>query len=131
MSLAQHLLLRGLVAKFWKQPYTNGLVRWGTDIHDPLMLPHFARRISAMSSHLREAGFPFEADWFAPHFEFRFPRIGEWSNATFTLNPHRARTVARPGRRTRRRRARCRYVDSSLERLQVKSARARRRTASP
>ena len=78
MSLAQHLLLRGLVSKFWKEPYKNNLVRWGTDIHDRWMLPHFCETdFKDVVNDLREAGYPFEAEWFAPHFEFRFPRIGD------------------------------------------------------
>jgi uncharacterized protein (DUF2126 family)/transglutaminase-like putative cysteine protease len=123
MSLAQHLLLRGLVSKFWKEPYTNGLVRWGTDIHDRWMLPHFCETdFKDVIRDLRDSGYPFEFDWFAPHFEFRFPRIGDLEQRDVKLE---LRTALEPwhvlgeepgGGGT------VRYVDSSLERLQVKAS---------
>ena len=120
MSLAQHLLLRGLVAKFWNEPYKNELVRWGTDIHDRWMLPHFCETdFRDVIEDLRASGYPFEAGWFAPHFEFRFPRIGDLAQRDVQLE---LRTALEPwhvlgeepgGGGT------VRYVDSSLERLQV------------
>jgi uncharacterized protein (DUF2126 family)/transglutaminase-like putative cysteine protease len=123
MSLAQHLLLRGLVAKFWTQPYKNGLVRWGTDIHDRWMLPHFCETdFKDVVRDLRDAGYPFEFDWFAPHFEFRFPFIGDLTQRDINLE---LRTALEPwhvlgeepgGGST------VRYVDSSLERLQIKAS---------
>jgi uncharacterized protein (DUF2126 family) len=122
MSLAQHLVLRGLIAKFWHEPYKNDLVRWGTDIHDRWMLPHFCETdFRDVIGDLREAGYPFEFDWFAPHFEFRFPRIGDLEQRDIQLE---LRTALEPwhvlgeepgGGGT------VRYVDSSLERLQVKA----------
>jgi uncharacterized protein (DUF2126 family)/transglutaminase-like putative cysteine protease len=122
MSLAQHLLLRGLVSKFWKEPYTNNLVRWGTDIHDRWMLPHFCETdFREVIRDLRDAGYPFEFEWFAPHFEFRFPRIGDLEQRDLQIE---LRTALEPwhvlgeepgGGGT------VRYVDSSLERLQVKA----------
>jgi uncharacterized protein (DUF2126 family)/transglutaminase-like putative cysteine protease len=122
MSLAQHLLLRGLVSKFWQQPYKNNLVDWGTDIHDRWMLPHFCETdFRDVIRDLREAGYPFEFDWFAPHFEFRFPRIGDLEQRDLQLE---LRTALEPwhvlgeeagGGGT------VRYVDSSVERLQVKA----------
>ena len=122
MSLAQHLLLRGLVAKFWKEPYKNNLVRWGTDIHDRWMLPHFCETdFREVVGDLNEAGYPFAAEWFAPHFEFRFPRIGDLEQRDLQIE---LRTALEPwhvlgeepgGGGT------VRYVDSSVERLQIKA----------
>jgi uncharacterized protein (DUF2126 family) len=122
MSLAQHLLLRGLVAKFWNEPYKNDLVRWDTDIHDRWMLPHFCETdFKDVINDLRDAGYPFEHDWFAPHFEFRFPRIGDLEQRDIQIE---LRTALEPwhvlgeepgGGGT------VRYVDSSLERLQIKA----------
>ena len=122
MSLAQHLLLRGLVSKFWKHPYTNDLVRWGTDIHDRWMLPHFCETDFKDVIHdLRDAGYPFEFDWFAPHFEFRFPRIGDFAQRDVQIE---LRTALEPWHVLGEEGAAggtVRYVDSSLERLQVKA----------
>jgi uncharacterized protein (DUF2126 family) len=122
MSLAQHLLLRGLVAKFWREPYTNDLVRWGTDIHDRWMLPHFCETDFAdVIRDLRDAGFQFETEWFAPHFEFRFPRIGDFSQRDVHVE---LRTALEPWHVLGEEGSAggtVRYVDSSLERLQVKA----------
>jgi len=122
MSLAQHLLLRALVAKFWREPYTNDLVRWGTEIHDRWMLPHFCETDFRDVIHdLRDAGYPIEFEWFAPHFEFRFPRIGDFAQRDVHVE---LRTALEPWHvlgEEGRAGGTVRYVDSSLERLQVKA----------
>ena len=122
MSLAQHLLLRGLIGKFWREPYRNGLVRWGTDIHDRWMLPHFCETdFKDVIRDLRDSGYPFEFDWFAPHFEFRFPRIGDFAQRDVQIE---LRTALEPWHVLGEEGAAggtVRYVDSSLERLQVKA----------
>ena len=122
MSLTQHLLLRGLVSTFWKKPYSQKLVRWGTDLHDRWMLPHFCETdFREVIRDLREAGYPFEMEWFAPQFEFRFPRIGDFSQRDVrveirsALEPWHVLGEENGGGGT------VRYVDSSLERVQVKA----------
>src|SRR2546423_11922545 len=82
MSLAQQLLLRSLVARFWRDPYRPArLKRWGTEVHDRFMLPWFVwQDFEDVIAESRSAGHALEANWFAPHFEFRFPRYGEFSS---------------------------------------------------
>ena len=123
MSLAQHLLLRSLIARFWEFPYTNKLVPWGASLHDKFMLPHFVwQDFEDITADLNKHGFDFRADWFSPHQEFRFPRIGEIHRRGINvelrqaLEPwHVMGEEGTPGGAVR-------YVDSSMERIQIKAS---------
>ena len=122
MSLAQQLLLRTLIAKFWQQPYKRDLVRWGTDIHDRWMLPHFVwSDLEEVIEDVHASGYPMKLDWFQPHLEFRFPQIGDLEVKNIGLEIRQALEPWHvlgeepgPGGTVR-------YVDSSLERVQVKA----------
>ncbi len=121
MSLAQHLLLRASIARFWKQPYEHPLVRWGTQLHDRFLLPHFVRQdFDDVVDEMRSAGYPLEPAWFDPHFEFRFPRVGDFTRRAVHVE---LRTALEPwhvlGEESGGGGA-VRYVDSSVERLQLK-----------
>ncbi len=121
MSLTQQLLIRALVAKFWEQPYEQAVVEWGTSLHDRFLLPHFVwEDFKQVIADLRHCGFEFETDWFATHFEFRFPKIGDLVRDELQME---LRTAIEPwyvlgeepaGGGT------VRFVDSSVERLQLK-----------
>jgi uncharacterized protein (DUF2126 family) len=120
MSLVQMLLLRALVARFWQQPYDRPLVRWGTALHDRWMLPHYLwDDLKEVLAELGEAGYPLQAEWFAPFLEFRFPRYGSIRVGGIELElraaiepwPVLGEEATRAGT--------ARFVDSSLERVQV------------
>ena len=122
MSLAQHLLLRAAIARFWKEPYRYNLIRWGTSLHDRFMLPHFVwDDFTDVIADMAESGYAMQADWFTPHFEFRFPCIGSITQRNILLEIRNALEPwhvlgeeGAPG-------GTARYVDSSLERVQVKT----------
>jgi uncharacterized protein (DUF2126 family) len=118
MSLAQQLLVRALIARFWKTPYLRGLIPWGTALNDRFMLPHFARL--DFEEVLRDCGYPMEPAWFDTHFEFRFPVIGSVTvrgihlELRQALEPWNVLGEEASGGGT------ARNVDSSVERIQVK-----------
>ena len=121
MSLAQQLLLRILISLFWRKPYRQKLVRWGTKLHDKFMLAQplyddFAEVLDL----LKEEGYPVSMDFFHPHFEFRFPVYGKIHfkeielEVRQALEPWHVLGEEDGGGGT------VRYVDSSVERIQVK-----------
>ena len=121
MSAVQMLLLRSLVARFWQTPYRGPLVRWGTALHDRWLLPHFvAADARDVVADLNAAGYPFAPSWFAPFVEFRFPRFGTVSYDGVTIEVRQAIEPWHVLGEEMNAGATARYVDSSVERLQVK-----------
>jgi len=123
MSLVQQLLMRSLVARFWAEPYRpERLARWGTELHDRFMLPHFVwEDLRDVVDELRVFGYPLELEWFAPHLNFRFPLLGDFSaggvevELRMALEPWHVLGEESGGGGT------ARYVDSSLERVEIKA----------
>ncbi len=121
MALVQALLVRSLVSSFWRRPYTGTLVRWGTDLYDRFLLPWYvADDIGNVVEDLRAAKIAFDPSWMDPFLEFRFPLVGETTVGELHVELRRAiepwhvlgEEVSGSGT--------SRYVDSSVERLQLR-----------
>jgi uncharacterized protein (DUF2126 family) len=122
MSALQVLLLRSLVAHFWQHPYKNALVNWGTELHDRFMLPHYVwQDLGWVVDDLKRAGYDFELNWFAPFQEFRFPHYGTIHVAGIELEINAAIEPWHVLGEESSAQGTSRYVDSSVERLQVKA----------
>ncbi|PZU45720.1 MAG: transglutaminase [Microbacterium sp.] len=127
LALVQALLVRALVAMFWERPLAAPLVRWGTALHDDFLLPQGARRdIRDVLADIRAHGIPFEDTWLEPFVEFRFPRIGltRLGDAArpIRLELHQAIEPWHVLGEEATGGGTSRYVDSSVERIQVTAA---------
>ncbi|MDT5218093.1 MAG: hypothetical protein QOF15_198 [Mycobacterium sp.] len=121
MAMVQSLLVRSLVAWFWEEPLRAPLIRHGANLHGRYLLPHFLiQDIADVAADLRAHGIAFETSWLDPFTEFRFPRIG---TALFdgveielrgAIEPWNTLGEESTGTGT------ARYVDSSVERVQVR-----------
>ncbi|MBS1693442.1 MAG: transglutaminase family protein [Actinobacteria bacterium] len=128
MAMVQSLLVRSLVAWFWDQPLRAPLIRHGANLHGRYLLPHFLiHDIADVAADLRAHDVEFDTSWLDPFTEFRFPRIG---TAVFDGVEVELRGAIEPwnvlGEESTAG-GTARYVDSSVERIQVRLIGADRR----
>ena len=121
MAMVQSLLVRSLVAWFWDQPLRAPLIRHGANLQGRYLLPHFIiHDIAEVAADLRAQGIDFETAWLDPFTEFRFPRIG---TAVFGGVEIELRGAIEPWNTLGEESTAggtARYVDSSVERIQVR-----------
>lgn len=121
MAMVQSLLVRSLVSWFWDEPLRAPLIRHGANLHGRYLLPHFViHDIATVAADLRAQGINFDTSWLDPFTEFRFPRIG---TAVFDGVEIELRGAIEPWNTLGEESTAggtARYVDSSVERLQVR-----------
>ncbi len=120
MSAAQMLLMRAAVAGFWQTPYERRLVRWGTRLHDDFLLPHWCTQdFHEALAELSGLGVALDPEWFAPHLEFRFPKIGGIAVRGMEVELRQALEPWHVLGEDQSAGGTVRYVDSSAERVQA------------
>ena len=120
MALVQALLVRSLVSRFWDEPLDAPLIRHGDDLHGRYLLPHYViADIAEVAADLRAHGIDFRTSWLEPFTEFRFPRLGSTTIGEMELELRWAIEPWQVLGEEATAGGTARYVDSSVERLQV------------
>jgi len=121
MAMVQSLLVRALVTWFWERPLRAPLIRHGENLHGRYLLPHFIiADIAQVAADLRANEVAFETNWLDPFTEFRFPRIGHTVidgvevELRGAIEPWNTLGEESTGTGT------ARYVDSAVERIQIR-----------
>jgi uncharacterized protein (DUF2126 family)/transglutaminase-like putative cysteine protease len=121
MCIVQLLLIRAIVSRMWNEQYKGKLIRWGTELYDKFMLPHYVEQdLREVIADLQQHGYAFDPDWLEPFFEFRFPLCGKLEAGEMLLE---LRLGIEPWHVLGEESAgggMARFVDSSVERVQVK-----------
>lgn len=122
MNVAQQLVLRALIAWFWQMPYTAPLQPYGTALHDRFMLPDvlWADFGAALDKVSKGLGVRIEREWFRAQYDFRFPLAGRIEHDGVELELRSALEPWHVLGEESGAGGTARFVDSSLERLQVK-----------
>lgn len=122
MALAQSLVLRALIARFWNEPFTDPLVFHGTALHDRWMLPHYVWSdfVEVLEETAAALDIDLDPEWFKAQFEFRFPLLGDIEHNGIRLELRNAIEPWNVLGETGAIGGTARYVDSSLERVQLR-----------
>lgn len=121
MSLSMQLLVRALFARFVAEPFRGPLARWSTELHDRFLLPHFVwSDFVDVLDDLREHGFALDPRWYERHLEHRFPIYGRVRERDVSMELRMALEPWHVMGEEAGAAGTVRYVDSSVERLQVR-----------
>jgi uncharacterized protein (DUF2126 family) len=121
MCIVQLLLIRCLLAMFWRKPYERKLVRWGTSLYDKYMLHHYVRQdLEEVVADLKREGYPFELSWLDTFFDFRFPFYGKVMVQNIELQLRLGIEPWHVLGEESSQGGTARFVDSSVERVEVK-----------
>ena len=122
MNLAQQLLLRALIAWFWRKPYTEPLIRFGTDLHDRYLLPYFLHQdLCGVLQEITDGlGVALDPAWFDAQYEFRFPLLGMIEAEGMRLELRSALELWHVLGEENAGGGTARFVDSSVERVEAR-----------
>jgi uncharacterized protein (DUF2126 family)/transglutaminase-like putative cysteine protease len=121
MHAVQSLLLRAIIVRLSQAPYSGQLIRWGNQLHDRFLLPHYIEQdLRSLIDDLAQHHLHLSHDWFEPFYAFRFPLCGTLDYQEIEVEVRQALEPWNVLGEELSSTGTARFVDQSVERLQVK-----------